>query len=95
MIELEKTVLIGEINEPNLCYQTNEFLIRKDQDGVLWAGSDGGCSCYDGFDPANYQPYRDLGDLRTRFSGWVNEWYDGAGLEAAAWEEFNAALMNA
>jgi len=95
MIELEKTVLIGEIHEPNLSYETNEFQIRRDLKGNLWAGSDGGCSCYEGFDPSNYEPFHSIGDLRMRFATWIGDWGDGSGLEAEAWDEFHTALKSA
>jgi hypothetical protein len=93
MIDLKNTRLVGDIQEPNMSYETNEFLIRTDLEGTIWAGSDSGCSCYDGFDPANYEPFHSIGDLRQRFASWIDNWGDGVGLEAAAWEEFHAALM--
>lgn len=91
---IDRTIPLAEINEPNLSYEYNEFVIRKDPTtGVFWAGSDGGCSCYSGFDPANFEPFNTASELRVRFHQWVGEWRDGAGHEAAAWEDFHSAVV--
>lgn len=92
MIDLERTRLIAQIDEPNKNYEVNEFLIRLHEDGTLWAGSDSGCSCYDGFNAANYEPYTSVMNLRLRFSTWVGNWGDGSGFEAGAWDTFHKAI---
>lgn len=47
-------------------YDTNEFIVLYNPETRVWAyGSDGGCSCYDGFDPTqlNYSDsYQDVLD---------------------------------
>lgn len=92
---LEHTALVAEIEEPNLGYEANEFVIRRDEaTGIWYAGSDGGCSCYDGFNPANFSRYTDIGDLRLAFGAWVGGWWDGAGHEAAGWEQFHTAVRS-
>lgn len=95
MINMDQTIHVGTINEPNLWYETNEFVIRwAPLEGQWWAGSDSGCSCYDGMSIENYFPYREVREIRPVFSSWISTWRDGVGLEAAAWESFNAATKN-
>ena len=90
---IERTIPVVEVNEPNMGYEYNEFVVRKDPNtGILYAGSDGGCSCYSGFDPANFVPYDLVGGVRAAFHNWIAGWHDGVGHEAAAWEEFNEAV---
>lgn len=93
MINVDETVPLAEIEEPGLSYEHNEFLVRWDPKAqVYWAGSDGGCSCYEGFNPANYQPYTTERDIRALFSAWISDWHDGVGQEAAAWDKYHAAF---
>jgi hypothetical protein len=92
MIDLDETVLLAEIREPELYYEYNEFVIRQGSDGVFWAGSDGGCSCYEGFRDENFQPFRSEREIRALFSAWVGDWCSGTGHEAAAWDQYHAAF---
>lgn len=90
---IERTVHVVTVNEPNMSYETNEFQVRKDPTtGLFYAGSDSGCSCYEGFNPANFAPYDLVGGVRAAFQNWMATWRDGWGQEAAAWEDFNEAV---
>lgn len=91
---VERTVRVVEINEPNMSYEVNEFQVRKDPEtGLFWAGHDSGCSCYEGFNPANFAPCNTVGGVRALFQNWMaTTWRDGWGREAAAWEAFNEAV---
>lgn len=90
---LGRTIPVATINEPNKCYETNEFQVRQDLDtGIFYAGHDSGCSCYEGFNPANFVPYGTAMEVRAAFHNWMAGWRDGWGHEAAAWEAFNQAV---
>lgn len=90
---IERTIPVVEIDEPNMGYEYNEFQVRKDPiTGILYAGRDGGCSCYEGFNPANFEACDSVGRVRVLFHQWIGEWHDGSGHEAAAWEQFHEAV---
>lgn len=73
--------------DPDLSYETDEFIVERDPSGQFFYGSDGGCSCYGGFDPANFTGTFDAAEVRRAFSAWVKEIRN----PAPAWEDFMAA----
>lgn len=91
---IERTVPIITIDEPNMSYETNEFQVRQDPEtGIFYAGHDSGCSCYEGFNPANFAPFESAGAVRESFQSWMaSTWRDGWGHEAAALERFSEAV---
>jgi hypothetical protein len=94
-VDLSHTIEVVQIDEEGMSYETNEFVVRYDPAASVWyAGSDGGCSCYDGFDDANLERVDSVGELRRKFSGWITGWHDGVGREAAAWDKFNEAIRS-
>jgi hypothetical protein len=72
--------------DPDLSYETDEFIVERDPLGQFFYGNDGGCSCYEGFDPANFTGTFDIAEVQRGFSEWVK----GIRNPAPAWEEFKA-----
>lgn len=75
------------IEDPDLCYETNEFIVQEAGYGRYRYGSDGGCSCYDGFDESNFIVTHSRWDIRDAFGRWATELDN----PARAWEAYMAA----
>lgn len=85
---------IFQCDEPNLSYETNEFIVQYDDETQTYRyGFDSGCSCYDGFNESNFTTSTSRRDVRKSFAGWVFEWGEGQRHEAAAWAEFNEKVV--
>jgi len=80
--------VIFRYGDPDLSYETNEFIVERDPSGQLFYGSDGGCSCYEGFDPANFTGTFDVAEVQRGFAAWVSTISN----PAPAWEEFKIAI---
>lgn len=84
-------VRVFETEDTELSWETNEFVVeRESETGQIRYGSDGGCSCYTGFNESSfsytYEPYY----VRLGFA----EWTKTLSLEAnpaRLWEEYMAA----
>lgn len=81
-------VTVFQTEDPDLCWETNEFVVERDMEtGQLRYGSDGGCSCYMGFDESEFIYTYNVSNVRMAFASWAG----GLGNPARAWEEYMAA----
>lgn len=65
--------------DPDLCHETEEFIVEHDPvAGRYRYGNDGGCSCYAGFDPANFSETYDRSDVFRAFTVWAGKRYNVA-----------------
>lgn len=87
---LEKVL---ELDEQDMSYEFNTFVVWKDKDGVYYWASDSGCSC-----PSPFESYNDLASLEhgpiERARDAAVEWVKGVETVYYEWQSPRKATMS-
>jgi len=79
--DLDQWETVFHAEEPDMSYETNEFVVQQHKETKQFRyGDDGGCSCYDGFDPENFAYTYNKEEVLSAIRSWADfgySWDDG------------------